>query len=114
MTRDTAQLEAELSARNDALVAERIGRLAAERGLSREQAHDIHGRVMKAARQRALLPHRDLSLVDTLFGMVAEDATATHLFTPVESAPPPSPLGKGLGEMTMAEYVAARRAGRAR
>lgn len=65
MTRDIAQLEAEL-------VAERIGRLAAQRGLSQEQAHDIHGRVMKAARLRALLPHRDLSLVDTLFGMVAE------------------------------------------
>lgn len=107
MTRDIAQLEAEL-------VAERIGRLAAQRGLSQEQAHDIHGRVMKAARLRALLPHRDLSLVDTLFGMVAEDATAAHLFEPAESAPPPSPPGKGLGQMSMDEYVAARRAGRSR
>jgi len=113
MTRDIAQLEAELASRNDALVAERIGRLAAQRGLSQEQAHDIHGRVMKAARQRALQPHRDLSLVDTLFGMVAEDATAAHLFEPME-APPPSPPGKGLGQMSMDEYVAARRAGRSR
>lgn len=106
MTRDIADLET-------ALVAERIGRLAAQRGLSQEQAHDIHGRVMKAARQRALLPYRDLSLVDTLFGMVSEDATAAHLFEPMET-PPPSPPGKGLGQMSMDEYVAARRAGRSR
>lgn len=111
MTADIARivaLEAELADRNKALVAERVGRLAAERGLSEEQATDIHARVVQAARMRAAPLHRDVGLVDTLFATVADDPTARHLFVPVETAPSRPALGKGLGEMTMDEYRRAR------
>ena len=115
MTTDTNRLvalEAELADQRKALVAERVARLATERGLSDEQARDIHSRVIQAARLRAVPLHRDVGVVDVLFATVADDPTAAHLFEPMRPVLLHPASGKGLGEMTMAEYRRARQSTR--
>lgn len=112
MAARVAELEAELAAQSKALIAERIGRLAAERGLSSEQATDIGSRVLAEARLRAAPLHRDVGVVDVLFATVADDPAAAHLFEPMRAAPSRPAGGKGLGEMTMAEYRRARQSSR--
>lgn len=115
MTTESARLvalEAELADQRKALVAERVARLATERGLSDEQARDIHSRVIQAARLRAVPLHRDVGVVDVLFATVADDPTAGHLFEPMRIVSPASTLGKPLGQMTMAEYRRARQSSR--
>lgn len=107
-----AALETQVAQQQKALVTERVGRLAAQRGLTVEQAHDIQARIADAARLKAAPLHRDLGMVDTLFGEVADDPAAAHLFQRVDTGPTKSTAAiADIAAMSPAEYRKARKAG---
>lgn len=115
--RELEALVGEQTALRDGIVRERVGRLAAERGLSAEQATDVHRRVMDAARLKAVLPYRDLRVVDALFEQVEADPTAAHLFQ--RMGKDAGTVGERItaeqaGKLSPAEYRRARREGRIR
>lgn len=114
MTARVAELEAELAAQSKALIAERIGRLAAERGLSSEQATDIGCRVLAEARLRAAPLHRNPSLVDTFFEALADNPTAAHLFERPQGQIAQPPAKRPPGQMDMREYRRTRESGELR
>lgn len=105
-----AALETQVAQQQKTLVTERVGRLAAQRGLTVEQAHDIQTRIADAARLKAVPLHRDLDVVDALFGEVADDPAAAHLFQRQDAAPVKADVSVA-GKMSPAEYRKARKAG---
>lgn len=106
-----AMLEAQVAQHQKALVTERVGRLAAQRGLTMEQAHDIQTRIADTARLKAVPLHRDLNVVDVLFGEVADDPGAAHLFQRQDASPAKGAASVAVAKMSPAEYRKARKAG---
>lgn len=107
-----AMLEAQVAQHQKALVTERVSRLAAQRGLTMEQAHDIQTRIADTARLKAVPLHRDLNVVDVLFGEVADDPGAAHLFQRQDAAPAKGAANVAeVAKMSPAEYRKARKAG---
>lgn len=105
-------LEAQVAQHQKALVTERVGRLAAQRGLTMEQARDIQTRIADTARLKAVPLHRDLNVVDVLFGEVADDPGAAHLFQRHDASPANGAISVAeVAKMSPAEYRKARKAG---